>query len=308
MKKLLGSISFFIVFPIFWLISNLPMPLLYGLSDVLCFVAYRIFKYRTKVVRTNLLAAFPEKTNKERKQLEKDFYKHLIDTLLEPLILLSCSKKKINKHARFSGTEILETYYQQNRNAIATTGHYGNWEWPGSVAIDLHHKVLAIYKPLSNPRFEKLFYTLRSRFTGIPVAMADTLRFVNQYNANKTLFALYMIADQRPLKQHAKLWLTFMNQETPILPGPCKISRKYDIPIVYLYTRKIKRGYYEFECIPLVENPKELSDNEIMIRYYSILEKNIRENPALYLWSHNRWRFKSSDIANEFPITFIDKK
>ena len=121
MKKLLGSISFFIVFPIFWLISNLPMPLLYGLSDVLCFVAYRIFKYRTKVVRTNLLAAFPEKTNKERKQIEKDFYKHLIDTLLEPLILLSCSKKKINKHARFSGTEILETYYQQNRNAIATT-------------------------------------------------------------------------------------------------------------------------------------------------------------------------------------------
>jgi KDO2-lipid IV(A) lauroyltransferase len=307
MKKLLGSISFFLVYPIFWIISNLPFPLLYGLSDFISFLAYRVFGYRKKVVRANLLAAFPEKTDEERLQIEKRFYKHLVDTLLEPFILLNCSKAKINKHANYKSIEQLNNYYKEGKNVIVTTGHYGNWEWPGSVAADILHKVLAIYKPLSNPRFEQLFYKLRSRFSGIPVPMADTLRFVNQYITNKTPFVIYMISDQRPLKQHAKSWLTFMNQETPILPGPGKIGRKYNMPIVYIHTRKIKRGYYEFENILITDNPKEMSDNEIMIKYFSLLEKNIRENPELYLWSHNRWRFKSEEVAKDFPITFIDK-
>lgn len=307
MKKQLGSFAFYLVYPFFWVISNLPLPLLYILSDGLSFLAYRVFKYRLKVVRKNLLASFPDKTDEERNAIEKRFYRHLVDSLLEPLILLSCSEKKIFKHIKLTNVEVINEFYKQNRNIIVTTGHYGNWEWPGAFAKLMFHKVLALYKPLNNPRFEKLFYKLRSKFSGIPVPMADTLRFVNQYINAKIPFALYMVADQRPLKQHAKMWLTFMNQATPILPGSSKIGRKYNMPIFFLYIRKIKRGCYECENILISDNPSELSENELLRRYFEILEANIRENPDLYLWSHNRWRFNRQEIEKDFPITFIDQ-
>jgi KDO2-lipid IV(A) lauroyltransferase len=46
-------------------------------------VMYHIGKYRRKVVRGNLLRSFPEKTDAERLQIERKFYRYLSDYMLE---------------------------------------------------------------------------------------------------------------------------------------------------------------------------------------------------------------------------------
>jgi KDO2-lipid IV(A) lauroyltransferase len=54
--------------------------------------------------------------------------------------------------------------------------------------------------------------------------------------------------------------------------------------------RKVKRGYYEVEFIPLFDNPKETREHEITQKHVEVLEKIIRAEPAYWLWSHRRWK------------------
>ena len=47
----------------------------------------------------NLLIAFPEKTEKERLKIAKQFYHNLIDTFLESIKFITISKKQIEKRS-----------------------------------------------------------------------------------------------------------------------------------------------------------------------------------------------------------------
>ena len=75
-------------------ISFLPFPLLYLISDFVYLILYHVLFFRKKVVRRNLTNSFPEKDLSEIKIIERRFYKHLADVMLESLKLFSISKKK----------------------------------------------------------------------------------------------------------------------------------------------------------------------------------------------------------------------
>ena len=67
------------------------------LSDILYLIAYHLVGYRRKVVRRNLAAAFPERDEKERLKIERRYYRHLCDLLIEGLYNLFASPRSIMK-------------------------------------------------------------------------------------------------------------------------------------------------------------------------------------------------------------------
>ena len=88
---------YILIYPILWLISILPFPLLYLFSDVVCFIVYNLIGYRKKVVRENLSLALPHLSDKERRTVEKKFYRHMCDMFLEMIKTMSISKNEIQK-------------------------------------------------------------------------------------------------------------------------------------------------------------------------------------------------------------------
>ena len=98
---------FLIVYPFLWLISKLPFPIFYLISDILFVIIYYLIGYRRKVVQENLGIAFPEKMEKERKKIEKAFYKHMCDMFLEMIKTLSISKKELKKRFVYKNIEAL---------------------------------------------------------------------------------------------------------------------------------------------------------------------------------------------------------
>ena len=63
----------------------LPMRALYVLSDILYVLIYKIAGYRVKVVRRNITASFPDKSKAEWRQLERRFYHHFADYIVETI-------------------------------------------------------------------------------------------------------------------------------------------------------------------------------------------------------------------------------
>lgn len=290
------NLVFFKIISVFlYLISLFPFRILYLFSDILYFLLFYVFKYRRKVVEQNLKNSFPEKPLSERFEIERRFYKHLSDLIFESIKTISISPETMTKRFVFSNLSELTKYFDEGKSVIAVSGHYGNWEWgPLAAAHVLKEKVLVVYKPLSDKRFEKLINSMRSRFGAVMIPMKNTLRKIIEYKEQPHV--LVLVGDQTPPREESHYFTNFLNQPTSIFLGVEKIAVRTNDPVIYFSINKIKRGYYKCSIKHLVEIPDQTSEFEITNIHTQQLEDIIRNNPEYWLWSHKRWKFSPDNL------------
>ena len=224
----------------------LPMRALYVLSDILYVLIYKIAGYRVKVVRRNITASFPDKSKAEWRQLERRFYHHFADYIVETIKLAHISLDEIQQRAYLKNPELVDQLMEKGHTCfILTMGHYGNWEWfSGSTTRFEDSRIYQIYRPLNNKAFDKLFADLRTRFGSFGIKKNDTIRDIIKLKQDKTKSVVIFLADQTPSKANLHYWTEFLHQDTAILTGPERIARKLNLPVIFLDTQKVKRGYY----------------------------------------------------------------
>jgi len=294
---------YYIVFGILYFISLLPLPALYLLSYFFYFITYYIAGYRKEIVFKNLAIAFPEKTMAEKKIIAKQFYRHFWDNWIEALKLVSISEKAVRKRVS-SSLSALETVYASGRSCHILLGHQFNWEWGNAiVTLEGSYTLLAAYSPLSNKIFDRLFLHIRRRFGSILLPFNDMRRAMLPFRHKQ--YALALMADQSPPLPAKSYWLNFFNTPTAFLKGPEKGARLGNMPVVFVSLSKPRRGYYHVTASLLTDNAGQLADGELTQKYVQELEANIRRNPALYLWSHNRWKHEWKE---EYRRGWVDKK
>ena len=149
----MAAIGYYLFYGINWIITLLPLPVLYIFSDLLYLFLYFVVSYRRNVVATNLKNSFPEKTEMELKIIEKKFYRHLADIIIETFKATHLTKANQRKRFTYSNLEIIDKLREEKRDIIAIVGHYNNWEWPTLLPYYLKYKTIIIYKPLQNKYF-----------------------------------------------------------------------------------------------------------------------------------------------------------
>jgi KDO2-lipid IV(A) lauroyltransferase len=279
------------VYPLLKGISLLPFPLLYGLSNLLYFFLYQVFGYRKAVVRRNLKNAFPDKDSAWLMTIEKDFYRHLTDLILETFKGMSLSESELKKRLINVSQELYDEANNQNRSSIIIMSHAGNWEWV-CMSAQLHAKQKAqcIYKQLKNPFFEKLMLGIRSKFGTMPIPMEQTLRVMA--TQKDIITATAFMGDQNPSSGKNVYWTRFLNQDTAFMWGTEKIARKFNHEVWYMQVKKVRRGYYEAHTRLLCANPAATQEGEITEMLATATEEDILSQPAMWLWSHRRWKHK----------------
>ncbi|WP_018337303.1 lysophospholipid acyltransferase family protein [Butyricimonas synergistica] len=283
----------YILYVFIWLISFLPFRMLYVVADMNYVLLYYVFRYRRRVVRVNLCNSFPEKSLKEIVGIERKYYKHMADLTVELYKLWHMSEASIRKRCVFRNTELPQKYFDEGRSVIGVLGHYGNWEWMSSYSLwENDADFLALYKPIRDKMTDRMMKEIRSRFGAVLVAKDDTLRVIARYRSEGRLFLAGFIGDQTPNVHNLNFWTRFLNQDTPVLLGTERIARKYDIPVVSVRMRKVKRGYYEVEFVDVCPHPAELEPGVLTEKHTRLLESFIREEPQYWLWSHKRWKHR----------------
>lgn len=292
----MGVIIYYICLPFIYLLSLLPFPLLYLVSDGLYGILYYVIGYRKKVVFKNLKNSFPGKTDQEIKRIRKEFYHYLCDLTLETFKTLTISKSTMLKRCSIESDtmKLFNQLAEENKSFILVMGHWGNWEWAGnSFSLLCKHQLYVIYHPLSNTYFDGLIYRMRTRFGTKLIEMKDTYR---EMAARKNeLSATAFIADQTPSPEGA-FWTRFLNQDTPVFKGTEKIAQRMNYPVVYARVRRRKRGFYEISSDMLFENPASTGADVISAAHTKALENDIIAQPEIWLWSHRRWKHKRTVI------------
>ncbi|NCD71980.1 lysophospholipid acyltransferase family protein [Mucilaginibacter agri] len=286
-KKGLTSLAVFFLY----LISLLPFWLLYLIADFLYVIMYYVTGYRRGVVQQNLKNSFPEKNAEELHAIEKKYYHYLADLFVETIKSITISKTEMEKRMYLTNLEVINGYFAQNRSIIAVVGHYGNWEWGAlRTGTMTHHRRVIIYKPLNNKTSDQLFKRMREKFGATLIPMKSTLRKMAELKSELSLSVF--ASDQTPVREEAHYFTPFLNQPTAVFLGIEKIATLFNSVVVFADIRRVKRGYYECTFVPLVEEPKQTKQYEITQAHVQYLEKVIKEEPAYWLWSHRRWKFK----------------
>ncbi len=295
---------YFIIYGFLYLLSLLPFPVIYFISDVIYFFLFYVFGYRRAIVLANLKIAFPEKSEKELKKISKQFYHNLTDTFMEIIKLISMSDKTYDK--RCTGDfSMIAALIKKGKNIQIHAGHQFNWEY-GSLFMSKSVTSIpsyAVYIPISNSAMERLFLKLRQKY-GTKFIKATEFK-IKREEIFKERFAIFLGADQNPGNPATAYWQNYFSKPAPFITGPEVGGIKNDTAIIFVRSKIIKRGYYGLECTLCVENAAATSFGEITRAYRDFLERIIRQEPHNYLWTHRRWKW---DYKTEYKNNWIDEK
>jgi Kdo2-lipid IVA lauroyltransferase/acyltransferase len=285
---------YYFIYSLLYLLSLLPISLLYFIGDGNYLLIYYILKYRRDVVMSNLLMAFPEKSEEERIRIAKKFYHNFIDSFMEMLKLISVNDAYLKKRFSIDNMDSINQMYSTGKSCHIHLGHTFNWEWGQLVLRTLTpYQVMVVYMPISNRIFERLLYKLRTRSGSVFLPANNMRKAMDPWQDKQYLLGL--VADQNPGSPDNAYWLNFFGKPTPFVTGPEKSARASNLPVVFAYMEKPKRGHYHAVIDLITENSAELPEGEITRRYVNYLEDVIRHHPDMWLWSHRRWKHDWKD-------------
>ena len=275
------------------------------LSEIIYLFVYHVARYRRSVTRSNLLHAYPDRSAKERLDIERKYYHHMCDLLIEGIYNLYARPDAIMRRYHVKDRQLLNHYYEQGQSIILMSSHYNNWEYMvSSLNYQMLHHGVGVGKPLNDKLVSNYITRRRSRFGTEIVDHTNVRQTIEFFQQHHVPTAYMMLSDQSPSDVHKSFWTLFMHQETPFLYGAEYFARKYNIPVLYYDVQKVSRGRYEVHFSLLCDKPNEVPQYTITSRYIQRLEKTIEAAPQYWLWSHRRWKRKRPD---DMPLYEYEK-
>ncbi len=280
-------LTYLIFYPLIKLISLQPFCVVYRISNFVNFLLYKVFKYRLKTVRRNLKLVFPDKTGIELREIEKGFYKHFSDITIESIKAYGMSKNQMMKRYTYENIDVIRKIQKKKKNIILLLGHYSNFEWMLSIGYHTKGNGYAIYTPLTNKYFNRLFKKIRKKHNAFLVSRYKIKEFMSSLDNNKN-YMFGFVADQSPRNVGKSYINYFFGQKVPIFTGAERFAKDYNLSVVFADTNRVKRGYYRTKFIEINDNKD--SKYSITDQFIKLLEEQVYRDPNQYFWSHNRFK------------------
>ena len=278
--------------PLLIFISYLPFRLLYFISDIFYYFLYYIIRFRRKIVRKNLVLSKIALNKKDLIIIEKKFYRHLTDVFFEMFKFYSISPDEMKKRFYIENPELFYEFEKKNKSVMFMTSHYGGFEWFLSITYHVPQLPFAVYTPLSNKSLESLIKKFRLRHGSKLISRYEAGAYIKKQLKENKLFLYGMAADQSAQIRSVTYWKEFLGIKVPVFTGSERIAKQHNIPVVFGKVVKISRGYYKVVVELISEFPNDYENYKITDIYLEKLEKQIREVPEYYYWTHNRFKHK----------------
>ena len=288
--------------------GRLPLGYHYFWGDVMSWILRCVVRYRTDLVWMNISRAFPEKKYWELKPIYKSFYRHLGEIFAEAIWFGGSDYKRLCKSGivKVKNPELLAQLYNDSPSVTVMCSHCGNWELLGGiygfltadgVQMPFDDSVFSfVYKRLTSEVSDRFFASNRVHAleNGTEYSCVESNNILRYSIKNRDKKKIYGYpADQNPYwGMGCHDMGMFMNQKTYAMTGSVGVACKLSHSVVYLKMKHVSRGRYEWEFITICEDASKHTPDELMQKYYALLQDEINETPHNWLWSHNRWKTK----------------
>lgn len=288
------------------LFSLLPLKVHYALGSFIGWLAGSVICYRKDVVTVNISRCFPDLYPEEVAKIRRQFYRHFGDLVAEAVWFGGCRNPRRLIRANIvevTNMDEFNSIWEKSPGVVNLYSHCGNWELLGGIESyipkDAPHPInesnyCVVYKEMSSKAWDAVmkdnrFAPLKDRknFPGY-IESKLLVRYMMGHRNEKKIYNIN--TDQRPYYSASdNIRVRFMYCETATMSAGAALAHKLGMPVFYQRMKNVRRGHYELTYVPICENAAMMSVQEIMDKYYSLLEDEIRETPWNYLWTHKRW-------------------
>lgn len=302
MKKLVVNIIRGLII----VLAQLPLGFHYFMGDIFSWIAKNILRYRYSTVIINLSRSFPEKKYKEIQKIADDFYRHFGEIFAEAIWFGGSSYKRLYRQGivTIANPEEINEIFLGTPSMTVLSTHCGNWELMGGflgyrtatgekVAIQ-EEQINVVYKKLSSDVSDEVFR--RNRVAALEKVgtecEVESNNILRQTLKQKDRRMVYIYpTDQAPYWKAGKYPIgEFMHQPTNAMIGSVGVACKLSHSVMYMKMKRVERGRYEMSLIPICRDASMMSPEEIMRKYYDLLQEEINETPHNWLWTHKRWK------------------
>ncbi len=289
----------FAIFKFFVLIARLlPFRVLQKFGKFFGIFAYYFIPYRKKVALDNLRNSFPEKSEREIKEILKMTYVNFFITLFEFVSFPKLRADDFKKFVKFENIECVRESLSLGNGLILMSGHFGNWELSAIVSgLEIGKPLNVIVKTQRNKLVDAEINKWRCWFGNRVIPMEKAFRESLKILSSGGIVAL--LADQSAPREG--LYINFMGRPAATFAGPAVMSLKSKAPIVMGFAIRDKNFNYRivFERLNFEfssENEEEVL--KLTRLHTSMLEKYIRFYPDHWLWFHRRWKHQPPQNFN----------
>ena len=203
---------------------------------------------------------------------------------------VTISPEDLKRRMVFRNPGIIEEFARANQSIIFFASHQFNWEWIlVSASISHPMPIDFVYQAVNSRFFDRLMLTIRTRFGAYPIRRDEVAREL--VKRKDMLRIIATVSDQYPGYDRDKKYVTtFLHQETAFFMGANSLAQLSQYPALYYKCVKVRRGYYESTPIIIARPPYPKESLQVIEGYVRLVEEVIREYPAGWLWSHNRWK------------------
>lgn len=282
--------------------AKMPLRWHYFFAGFIAWLLRAVLHYRQDVIYTNLAKSFPDKSYAWIRKTAGDFYRHLAEMIVEAIWFSGCRNPERLRKAHIVelvNPELIQEAYENSPSVMVLDTHCGNWELLGGLFFynfkdcecPIKPGVLhVVYKALKNKTWDKVFYENRrcpTPDTEGQIEASGMLRFIAGHRREKYIYLVNN--DQFPRESSCEVG-TFLNQPTTGFVGAATLASRLKLSVLYMGMVNDRRGHYSIRFERICDDASLMTPEEITRRYYDLLEKDIKETPHNWLWSHKRWK------------------
>lgn len=301
LKKILDIFILIFANVVGFLLSILPDIVFYWKVKSMAFL-FKILDNRRKFdCLNNLTFAYNNTLDEVTKQKIVDrCYSNFSFVILNALRLLFMDKNKYLSKFNVYNKNIIEDAIK-NGNFLVVTAHYGDWE------------ATARYISSNFPNIKLSVVGRLTEFNSVNSLMAKSRQtfgsfFLNKKGVSKNLVkllsqpnnAIGLVVDQH-ISINEGVWVKFFDKDVTHSSIASILSRKYNIPILFVHTTLSKdyskyNIYFNLVSKPIVSRDSKTDILQMTQAQATWTEKIIREKPDEWFWFHKRFKAKYVEI------------
>lgn len=262
-------------------------------------LAQKVVRRRDALALRNLRLVFPEKSERERRRIARECWRHFGREFLLSMQMQTLSLEAIAERCPMTGVEHLHEAMNRGKGTLIISGHYGGWEVAGLAIMSVVKKTTTVARPLDNELLEADLQRLRER-TGAEVV--DRRKAARALLKTLSGGGVVVLLPDQAVQPREGVLSPFSGLPAWTTPAPAKMALKAGATIVFAFCIPDGlRHRLEFEEPIRVEQLAESERDAVALthRINDVISRRIAERPELWLWMHDRWKGTGeSEVTN----------
>jgi Kdo2-lipid IVA lauroyltransferase/acyltransferase len=289
------------------IVRRLPRRVAVGTGSLLGLAFYALDGPHRRLAKSNLEAAFPRRSPRERDAIARRVFVHFGRVLVEMLRYSGLTPDEILGECEFVGQERVPQIQAMGKGALFVTGHFGFWELHALAHGHLFGRISVVARALDNPLLHDMLERVRTATGNQVIYRRGGVRRI--LRALQQNHGVAVLIDQHIQAVDAVV-VDFFDRPASTTSAVAALALRTGAPIIPVFTLPLDNGKYRMIYEPPIEPPEGTGPEalrELTQRCTDVLEMYVRRYPHLWLWMHRRWRdVEQPDAGGMFPTANAD--